>query len=95
MQPHTKEQCNLTYKNPYKQNIPNISKHNLIRERHLGRETEGTTTLELEMHCVGAEPFVVELGHRRRGCRGEGGRRGRHDGRGGARGHGAAAWTWG
>jgi hypothetical protein len=27
MQPHTKEQCNLTYKNPYKQNLPNISKH--------------------------------------------------------------------
>jgi hypothetical protein len=27
MQPHTKEQCNLTYKNPYKQNLPNIFKH--------------------------------------------------------------------
>jgi hypothetical protein len=42
--------------------------------RNMVREKEGTTTLEPERCCVGAEPFSVELGRRRRGDWGEGGR---------------------
>jgi hypothetical protein len=51
--------------------------------RNMVREKEGTTTLEPERCCVGAEPFSVELGRRRRGDWGEGGQEGRH----GAEGH--------
>ena len=71
MQPHTKEQCNLTYKNPYKQNLPNISKHsphNLLPfgcTIHLDLQDlvlcASNVYLNIIVHCTSASFLYVHL----------------------------------
>jgi hypothetical protein len=71
MQPHTKKQCNLTYKHPYKQNLLNISKHSPHDLLPFGCTTHldlqdlilcaSKVYLNINGHCTSASFLYVHL----------------------------------